>query len=66
MYQGKYYISPRVQVQQARDGYTSNPLSKVEHDSFVSANRLAGNHDKLKRYVDDAVRFALDELAESI
>ena len=66
MYQGKYYISPRVQVHQAREGYTSTPLSKAEHDALVSAIRLTGIPNGLKRYADDAVRFALDELADNI
>jgi hypothetical protein len=62
----RHRIAPRVLLMEARGRLTELPLDKLEHDSFVSANKLAGNERKLKRYVEDAVRLEIDLLAEAM
>ena len=62
----RYNIAPRVLIQEARGRHTSPPLSKVEHDALVSAVKLTGVKDGLKRYLEDGLRFELDRLSESI
>jgi hypothetical protein len=62
----RHRISPRVLIKEQAKLYTSHPLSKVEHDAAVSAAKLTGIPDLLKRYADDAVRFALSDLSASI
>ena len=63
----RHRIAPRVLIQEQRGRYNNTePLSKVELDAFVSAAKLTGIPDVLRRYCDDSVRFALDELAASV
>ena len=58
------YIAPRVQVMNLRSRYTSEPLTAVQLQAALSALKLTGIPDVGKRLMDDAARFALDELKE--
>jgi hypothetical protein len=62
----RHRIAPRVLIQELRGKHTSPPLTKLELDALVSAIKLTGVKDGFRRLSDDNIRYALDELAESI
>ena len=63
----RHRIAPRVLIQELRGKYSNTePLSKAELTALVSAIKLTRIPNAFARLSDDAVRYALDELAASV
>ena len=64
MTMNRHYIAPRVQIQNLLSRYTSKPLTAGELKAALSALKLAGIDPV--RLMDDAARYALNELKDVI
>ena len=64
--QTRHYIAPRVQAMQLRARLKSKELSPTELKAVLSALKLTGIPDAATRFMEDAARFSLSELIDSM